>query len=45
MVDVDQLLPVARYFADVVERVDRVPGGRIGLVPRVVRRRLPRGRW
>ncbi len=45
MVDVDQLVPVARYFADVIERVDRVPGGRIGLVPRTLRRRLPRGRW
>lgn len=45
MVDVEQLVPVARYFADVVERVDRVPGGRIGLVPRRLRRRLPRGRW
>lgn len=45
MVDVDQLVPVARYFADVVERVDRVPAGRIGLVPRRLRQRLPRGRW
>lgn len=45
MVDVDQLLPVAHYFADVVERVDRVSGGRMGLVPRRLRRRLPRGRW
>lgn len=45
MVDVEQLVPVARYFADVIERVDRVPGGRIGLVPRALRRRLPRGKW
>lgn len=44
-VDVDQLLPVARYFADVVDRVDSVRGSRIGWLPRGVRRRLPRGRW
>lgn len=44
-VDVDQLVPVARYFADVVDRVDAVPGSRIGWLPRSVRRRLPRGNW
>ena len=45
MVDEEQLVPVARWFADLVDRVDRVPGGRIGLIPRRLRRRLPRGRW
>ena len=45
MVDVDQLLPVAQYFADLVDRVDAVPGARIGLLPRRIRRLLPRGRW
>nr|WP_275940877.1 M28 family peptidase [Nocardioides zeae] len=44
-VDVDQLEPVARFFADLLERADRAPGQRIGLVPARLRRRLPRGRW
>lgn len=44
-VDVDQLVPVARFFVDVIDTADRSHGDRIGLVPRPLRRRLPRGRW
>ncbi|WP_447643494.1 M28 family peptidase [Nocardioides zeae] len=44
-VDVAQLEPVARFFADLLDRADRAPGQRIGLVPARLRRRLPRGRW
>lgn len=44
-IDVDQLVPVARAFADLMEAADRRHAGRLGLIPRAVRRRLPRGRW
>ncbi|HQR26094.1 MAG TPA: M28 family peptidase [Nocardioides sp.] len=44
-VDTDQLVPVARFFIDLIDRADRARGDRIGLVPRSLRRRLPRGRW
>ena len=44
-VDVDQLVPVAQLFIDLIDRVDRARGDRIGLVPQRLRRRLPRGRW
>lgn len=44
-VDVDQLEPVARAFADLVDESDRRPAGRLGLAPRRLRRLLPRGRW
>lgn len=41
-VDVEQLEPVARAFADVVDAADRMPSGRLGLIPRRLRARLPR---
>jgi hypothetical protein len=44
-VDVDQLEPVGRLYADLVDLVDRRPGQRLGLVPTRLRRLLPRGRW
>lgn len=44
-IDVEQLVPVARAFADLMEDADRRHPGRLGLIPRAVRRRLPRGRW
>lgn len=44
-VDVAQLEPVGRLYADLVDLVDRRPGQRLGLVPARLRRRLPRGRW
>ena len=44
-VDADQLVPVAQFFIDVIDTADRARGDRIGLVPRPLRRRLPRGRW
>lgn len=44
-VDTDQLVPVARFFADVIDAALSSRGERIGLVPRRLRRRLPRGRW
>lgn len=44
-VDTEQLVPVARFFIDVIDRVDRARGDRIGLIPRPLRNKLPRGRW
>lgn len=44
-IDVEQLVPVARFFTDVVDHAQRSAGSRLGLLPAVVRRRLPRGRW
>ncbi len=44
-IDVDQLVPVANAFAELMEAADGRPGGRLGLIPRRVRMRLPRGRW
>ncbi len=44
-VDAEQLVPVAQFFIDVIDTADRARGDRIGLVPRPLRRRLPRGRW
>ena len=41
-VDVEQLEPVARAFADIVDAADRMPSGRLGLIPRRLRARLPR---
>lgn len=44
-VDVDQLVPVAEFFAEVVELGLAARGSTIGLLPAPLRRRLPRGRW
>ncbi|WP_418058791.1 M28 family peptidase [Pimelobacter simplex] len=44
-IDVDQLVPVANAFADLMAAADERPAGRLGLIPRAIRRRLPRGRW
>lgn len=44
-VDVDQLVPVANAFADLMAFADGRDPGRLGLIPRRVRRLLPRGRW
>ncbi|HQV92436.1 MAG TPA: M28 family peptidase, partial [Phycicoccus sp.] len=41
-VDVHQLEPVARAFAEVIDAADRMPSGRLGLIPRRLRARLPR---
>ncbi|MBM0126400.1 M28 family peptidase [Pimelobacter simplex] len=44
-IDADQLVPVANAFAELMAAADTRAAGRLGLVPRAVRRRLPRGRW
>ncbi|MBM7520034.1 M28 family peptidase [Nocardioides nitrophenolicus] len=44
-VDVDQLVPVANAFAELMAAADARPAERLGLIPRRVRRLLPRGRW
>lgn len=44
-IDVDQLVPVGRAFLDLIDAADQRPAGRLGLIPRVLRRRLPRGHW
>ncbi|WP_420108886.1 M28 family peptidase [Mycolicibacter arupensis] len=44
-VDVEQLAAVGRAFVDLIDAADHRPAGRIGFVPRRVRRLLPRGRW
>lgn len=44
-VDIDQLAPVARFFADIIDQADRTRGSTIGFIPAALRRRLPRGRW
>ena len=44
-IDVDQLVPVARFFADVVDEAERRRGPLLGALPRPLRRLLPRGRW
>ncbi len=44
-VDVGQLEPVGRAFVDLIDAADGRVASRLGLVPRRIRRRLPRGRW
>lgn len=44
-IDVDQLVPVANAFAELMAVADTRAAGWLGLVPRAVRRLLPRGRW
>ncbi len=44
-IDVDQLEPVARFFADVIADAEAHNGATIGVLPAPVRRLLPRGKW
>ena len=44
-IDVEQLEPVARFFADLVDDADRRDGRLLGWIPARIRRMLPRGRW
>lgn len=44
-IDVEQLVPVANAFAELMAAADVRPPGRLGLIPRSVRKLLPRGRW
>ena len=44
-IDVDQLEPVARFFADVIADAEAHNGATIGVLPTAVRRLLPRGKW
>ncbi|WP_223585696.1 M28 family peptidase [Microbacterium sp. OVT16B] len=44
-IDRGQLVPVARFFADLVDDADRRNGRMLGTMPAALRRRLPRGRW
>lgn len=44
-IDRSQLVPVARFFLDVIDDVDRRAGALLGFLPRRLRMLLPRGRW
>ncbi len=44
-IDRAQLVPVARFFADLVDDAERRRSGLLGWIPARVRRLLPRGRW
>lgn len=44
-IDRAQLAPVARAFIDLIDAADARPAGQLGLLPRALRERLPRGRW
>jgi hypothetical protein len=44
-IDRAQLVPVARFFADLVDDADRRDGRLLGTLPAGIRRLLPRGRW
>ncbi|MFK4791392.1 M28 family peptidase [Microbacterium sp. ZW T5_56] len=44
-IDIDQLAPVARFFADVIDDAERRRGSLLGTMPAALRRLLPRGRW
>lgn len=44
-IDRAQLVPVARFFAELVDDADRRDGRRLGTMPAGLRRLLPRGRW
>ena len=44
-IDVAQLEPVARFFADVIDEAEARRGSTLGVLPAALRRRLPRGRW
>jgi len=44
-IDIDQLEPVARFFADVIDEAEARRGSTLGVLPMPLRRKLPRGRW
>lgn len=44
-VDRDQLVPVAQAFCDLIDAADSRPAAKLGLLPRALREKLPRGRW
>ena len=44
-IDRAQLVPVARFFADLLDEVDQRRSATLGSMPAPLRRRLPRGRW
>lgn len=44
-IDRQQLVPVAEFFADVVDDAERRDGRLLGTMPAALRRLLPRGRW
>ncbi len=44
-IDRAQLVPVARFFADLIDDVDARDGRLLGTMPTRLRRMLPRGRW
>lgn len=44
-IDRSQLVPVARFFRDIVDDADARRGGLLGFLPRRLRLLLPRGRW
>ncbi|MGX5697331.1 M28 family peptidase [Agromyces soli] len=44
-IDRRQLVPVARFFAEVVDDAERHDGRMLGTMPAALRRLLPRGRW
>ncbi len=44
-VDQEQLVPVAFAFCDLIDAADTRRGDRMGLLPRALRERLPRGQW
>ncbi|WP_024356287.1 M28 family peptidase [Leucobacter chironomi] len=44
-IDVAQLVPVARFFADVIDDAEQHRGSLLGMLPAPLRRRLPRGHW
>lgn len=45
MIDRSQLVPVAKFFLDVIDDADARAGGSLGFIPRPLRMLLPRGRW
>lgn len=44
-IDRRQLVPVVRFFAEVVDDAEQHDGRTLGWLPAPLRRRLPRGRW
>lgn len=44
-IDRRQLVPVARFFTEILDDADRRDGRRLGTMPAGLRRLLPRGRW
>lgn len=44
-IDRDQLVPVGLAFCDLIDAADKRPADRLGLLPRALREKLPRGHW